>query len=326
MGYSISIFNYLLIMNDDEIRRKFTQNLRVPKTSHAHAAIRTLAQVISKSNETTVQGLSVELVHASEVLQQDSSELMGDTGRTPLSVMAGCDMYRYHTLRSLSDGDSRDFPKIKEELVAQGIKLADMREDSLEKITELAMRLFRDNLVILVHGYSGVVVHVLEKAAESFRITVYVTECRPHCEGYTMCEKLAGKGVPFKLILDNAVAGIMENVDVVMVGAEAIVESGGIINRVGTQGVALIAKAFQRPFYVFTESIKFLRLFPLSMRDLPASTTGDLKLLQEKPCLVGTKTPYCDLTPPSLVTLVFTDLGILTPSAISDELIQLYSG
>lgn len=54
----------------------------------------------------------------------------------------------------------------------------------------------------------------------------------------------------------------------VLTGAEAVVENGGIINRIGTYTTAICAKAHKRPFYVLAESFKFARLFPLSQSDL----------------------------------------------------------
>ena len=77
------------------------------------------------------------------------------------------------------------------------------------------------------------------------------------------------------------------------------------------------------------ESYKFARLYPRSQLDLPE------KISQQQPLRVcnpdvtlppGTETenPACDYTPASFITLLFTDLGILTPAAVSDELIRLY--
>lgn len=76
----------------------------------------------------------------------------------------------------------------------------------------------------------------------------------------------------------------MEKVDLVIVGAEGVVESGGIINKVsrtqcvyvlsititqiGTYQIAVMAKALNKPFYVVAESFKFVRLFPLKQDDV----------------------------------------------------------
>ena len=74
-----------------------------------------------------------------------------------------------------------------------------------------------------------------------------------------------------------------------------------------------------------TESLKFMRSYPLSCADLPKSQNTSIKSANDQD-IGDVKTPLCDLTPPDLITLLFTDLGIFTPSAVSDELIQLYNG
>lgn len=61
----------------------------------------------------------------------------------------------------------------------------------------------------------------------------------------------------------------MERVDAVVVGAEGVVESGGIINKIGTYSIALAARAHNKPVYACAESFKFVRFFPLNQNDLP---------------------------------------------------------
>lgn len=85
-----------------------------------------------------------------------------------------------------------------------------------------------------------------------------------------MCEVLKAEGIPYTLILDSAIGYVMEQVDFVMVGAEGVVESGGVINKVGSYTMAVCAKEMKKPFYVLTESFKFSRLFPLNQNDLPS--------------------------------------------------------
>ena len=71
------------------------------------------------------------------------------------------------------------------------------------------------------------------------------------------------------MVLDAAVGYIIEKVDLVIVGAEGVVENGGIINKIGTNQMAVCAKAQNKPFYVVAESFKFVRLFPLNQQDVP---------------------------------------------------------
>lgn len=101
-----------------------------------------------------------------------------------------------------------------------------------------------------------------------------------------------------------------------------------------------MAKALNKPFYVVAESFKFVRLYPLKQDDIrnvekvgttPLSASHNLLLATV--CMYlqydsvesdASLHPYIDYTPPQYITLLCTDLGVLTPSAVSDELIKLY--
>lgn len=54
--------------------------------------------------------------------------------------------------------------------------------------------------------------------------------------------------------------------DLVLLGAEAVVENGGVINKLGSYQIAVCAKALNKPFYIAAESYKFARLYPLSQK------------------------------------------------------------
>ena len=55
------------------------------------------------------------------------------------------------------------------------------------------------------------------------------------------------------MVLDSAVAYVMDSVDFVLVGSEAVVESGGLINAVGSNQIAILAHAARKPFYALAE-------------------------------------------------------------------------
>ena len=83
---------------------------------------------------------------------------------------------------------------------------------------------------------------------------------------------------------------------------------------------------------VASESTNFIRLYPLSQKDITTHSSNDdsqsdKALLSSTPTLppgVEVYNPTEDYTPPAYITLLITDLGVLTPSAVSDELIKLW--
>ncbi len=85
---------------------------------------------------------------------------------------------------------------------------------------------------------------------------------------YVTAKELLSYNIPIEVIADSAVASVMSRVDIVLSGAEAVVESGGIISQIGTYQNALVARALAKPFYVLAESFRFLRDFPLTQDDV----------------------------------------------------------
>lgn len=195
-------------------------------------------------------------------------------------------------------------------------------------IAEHIQAFIRDGTVILVHGYSNVVIHALGSVAKTgVRFKVVVTEGQPERDGLKSCDELRHMGVPAEMCLDTAVGFMMHEVDMVLVGAAGVCESGGIINKIGTYQVSALAHCTKTPFYVLAESYKFCRLYPLSPTDLPEAEREP----KAQPSSAGSKAgelrvrlPPSDFTPPANITLLITDIGVLTPSAVSDELIKLY--
>jgi translation initiation factor eIF-2B subunit alpha len=296
------------------------------------AAIRALTGVIKRSSASTMLGLTIELRSAADDLKRIANFPLGLN--TSISLAAGCELFlRFVTRTAL--GYVEDFSDCKRVLIERGELFADISLRSRKRIAEVGRSFIRDGALVLTHANSHVVMELLLRAAETKNFSVLVTEGRPECTGYALARRLTEKRIPVSLVLDSGVGAIMEKVDVVLVGAEGVLENGGIVNKLGTYQIALVAKAHNKPLYVAAESYKFARLFPLSQTDLPASS------LPFAPCTalegsvfpppaflppqVDTScNPTSDLTPPTLISLLFTDLGVLTPSAVSDELIKLY--
>ena len=97
-----------------------------------------------------------------------------------------------------------------------------------------------------------------------------VTEGRPDGAGACVAAALAELGVPCTVVLDAAVASAMERADLVLVGAEGVVENGGVINKVGTLTVATCARAMRKPLYV-AASVQETPRKPRGFRTLEAS-------------------------------------------------------
>ncbi|KAL8113632.1 uncharacterized protein LOC141667190 [Apium graveolens] len=294
---------------------EFNNWRKQPDLAEAVAAIRALAKVISSSEATTMMELEIELKSASDSLKA------WDT--TSISLTAGCDLFMRYVTRT-SALEYEDFNSAKSRLLERAEKFGEISYKARRIIAMLSQDFIVDGCTILVHGFSRVVLEVLKAAAQSRKLfRVFCTEGRPDRTGLRLSNELAKLDVPVKLLLDSAVAYSMDEIDMVFVGADGVVESGGIINMMGTYQIAMVAKSMNKPVYVAAESYKFARLYPLDQKDMvPALRPIDFGV--PIPSKVEVETSARDYTPPQYLTLLFTDLGVLTPSVVSDELIQLY--
>ncbi|KAK1577188.1 hypothetical protein Q3G72_019663 [Acer saccharum] len=294
---------------------EFNRWRKQPDLAEAVAAIRALAAVIGNSEANTMMELEIELKKASDSLKS------WDT--TSISLTAGCDLFMRYVTRT-SALEYEDFNSAKSRLIERAEKFGEISCKARRIIAMLSQDFIFDGCTILVHGFSRVVLEVLKTAAQNKKLfRVFCTEGRPDRTGLRLSNELAKLDVPVKLLIDSAVAYTMDEVDMVFVGADGVVESGGIINMMGTYQIALVAHSMNKPVYVAAESYKFARLYPLDQKDMsPALRPIDFGV--PIPSKVEVETSARDYTPPQYLTLLFTDLGVLTPSVVSDELIQLY--
>ncbi|KAJ7963356.1 Translation initiation factor eIF-2B subunit alpha like [Quillaja saponaria] len=294
---------------------EFNNWRKQPDLAEAVAAIRALAAVIRSSEATTMMELEIELKKASDSLKS------WDT--TSISLTAGCDLFMRYVTRT-SALEYEEFSSAKSRLIERAEKFGELSHKARRIIAILSQDFIFDGCTILVHGFSRVVFEVLKMAAQNKKLfRVFCTEGRPDRTGLRLSNELAKLDVPVKLLIDSAVAYTMDEVDMVFVGADGVVESGGIINMMGTYQIALVAHSINKPVYVAAESYKFARLYPLDQKDMaPALRPIDFGV--PIPSKVEVETSARDYTPPQYLTLLFTDLGVLTPSVVSDELIQLY--
>ncbi|XP_039049209.1 translation initiation factor eIF-2B subunit alpha-like [Hibiscus syriacus] len=294
---------------------EFNNWRKQPDLAEAVAAIRALAAAIRKSEATTMMELEIELKKASDSLKSWDA--------TSISLTAGCDLFMRYVTRT-SALEYEDFNSAKSRLIERAEKFGEISCKARRIIAMLSQDFIFDGCTILVHGFSRVVLEVMKTAAENKKLfRVLCTKGRPDRTGLRFSNELAKLDVPVKLLIDSAVAYTMDEVDMVFFGADGVVESGGIINMMGTFQIALVAHSMNKPVYVAAESYKFARHYLLNQKDMaPALRPIDFGV--PIPSKVEVETSGRDYTPPQYLTLLFTDLGVPTPSVISDELIQLY--
>lgn len=196
------------------------------------------------------------------------------------------------------------------------------------KISEYGLSLLHDGDGVLTHCNAGELATskygtglgpLILGAEKGYNFHAYVDETRPLLQGARLTSyELEKAGIDTTLICDNMASLVMKQgkINAVLVGTDRIAANGDIANKIGTSGVAILAKYYGLPFYV---------LGPYSTIDYKCKTGDDIvieereqseikEMWYKKPmALPETKcyNPAFDVTDNSLITAIITDRGIL---------------
>jgi methylthioribose-1-phosphate isomerase len=166
-------------------------------------------------------------------------------------------------------------------------------------------------------GY-GTALGVIRSAARAGKVrNVFVDETRPFLQGARLTAwELVHEGIPATLITDNMAGHLMARgeVDAVVVGADRIAANGDVANKIGTYGVAVLAKENRIPFYVaapvstFDLSLASGALIPIEER--PADEVTHLGGKRIAADGVSVRNPAFDVTPHRYVTAIVCERGV----------------
>ncbi len=231
--------------------------------------------------------------------------------------------------RAVRDAAPLPAPARAERLVAEARAILDEDLAANRRMGRLGAELIPDGARILTHcnagalataGY-GTALGVIRAAHEAGkRVEVLAGETRPFLQGARLTTwELREDGIPVTLVTDNMAAHLMQRrkVDLVIVGADRIAANGDVANKIGTYGLAVLAKAHGLPFYVaapvstFDLSLVSGEEIPIEERDPREVTTlaGRPIAPEGMPALH----PAFDVTPAGLVTAIITEAGVAKP-------------
>ncbi len=221
------------------------------------------------------------------------------------------------------------FAHLREVLVVEAVRIGEEDVAANCRLGQAGCGLIPAGARILTHcnagalataGYGTALGVIRAAAAEGKVLRVYADETRPVLQGARLTAwELLREGIPCTLITDNMAGYLMKKgeVDLVIVGADRIAANGDTANKIGTYGLAVLARAHKIPFYVAA---------PLSTID-PSLPDGGAIPIEERASaevthLGGTRTapegvdvwnPAFDVTPHELISAIITEAGVIRP-------------
>ncbi len=218
--------------------------------------------------------------------------------------------------------------KCKKNLIDEAVKIHNEDKEMCRKISEYGLSLLHNGEGILTHCNAGALATsqygtglgpLLLGKEKGYEFHVYSDETRPLLQGARLTAyELDRAGIDVTLICDNMASLVMKQgkIDAVLVGTDRIAANGDIANKIGTSGVAILAKHYNIPFYV---------LGPYSTIDYNCKSGNDI-IIEERssdeiknmwyeksmaPENVKCYNPAFDITDHELITAIITDKGII---------------
>lgn len=216
--------------------------------------------------------------------------------------------------------------EIRKSILEASIKMADEDINTNKKIGQIGAELISNDETILTHcnagslatvGY-GTALGVIRAAREKGKeIRVIATETRPVMQGSRLTAfELKHDGISVSLIPDTASGYVLSQgmVNRVIVGADRVLRTGHVFNKIGTYQIAALARRHEIPFYVAAPTSTFdlkseLKDIVIEERDRTEVIRIGNRLVA--PLQVRVFNPAFDITPPDLITGIITEKGVL---------------
>ena len=222
------------------------------------------------------------------------------------------------------DSKTEKVAELKKLLVSKAENfLADL-DKSRESTAEIGSKRIRNNSTVFTHCHSSTVTRLLAKAKkEGKNFRVICTETRPAFQGHITARELIDLGIETTFIVDSAARTFINEVDIVLVGADAITSEGNVVNKIGTGGIAVLANEARKPFYVVSELLKFD----------PKTLSGDYEKIEQRspdevwseaPKTLNVHNPAFDVTPNRYINGLICEEGIIAPQLVVEFIRRRY--
>jgi ribose 1,5-bisphosphate isomerase len=242
---------------------------------------------------------------------QDAAELLMSTRPTAVSLPNAV----HYVMRGQEEAG--DVEEARQQLESRADSFIHNSLQAVDRIGEFGARHISDGDVILTHCNSEAALACIVSAHHSGKdITVFATEVRPGNQGQITIRVLNDAGISTQYIVDSAVRFFMNKVDMVIVGADAVMVNGAVVNKIGTAPIALAAHEARTSFMVAAETYKFAPRTVLGeMIQIEERAPDEVLSGQLRSALpyVRVRNPVFDITPPTYIDLIVTEKGAFPP-------------
>ncbi len=219
---------------------------------------------------------------------------------------------------------------IQDTLKKEAVLIREEDEQACFSMGKFGLSLLKPGMGILTHCNAGSIATAKYGTClaplylgheQGYEFKVFADETRPLLQGARLTAwELHRAGIDVTLICDNMASQVMKNgwVQAVVVGCDRMAANGDGANKIGTSGLAILARAYSIPFYMFAPT-STIDLHTATGEEIPIELRqGDeiYKMWYEKPTApegIQTYNPAFDVTPAKYITAVITEKGVVYP-------------
>ncbi|MFC7098676.1 ribose 1,5-bisphosphate isomerase [Halobaculum marinum] len=224
------------------------------------------------------------------------------------------------------EGD--DVETLRDSVLAAATAFTDRLDRAQRDLGRVGANRLRDGDTVMTHCHSTDALACVEHAVEQGKdISAIVKETRPRNQGHITATQLREMGVDVTLVVDSAARRYLDDADHVLVGADSIAADGGVVNKIGTSGLAVNARERGVPIMVAAQTIK---LHP----DTLTGHTVEIEMRDETEVIddddraeigeITVENPAFDVTPPRYVDAIVTESGQFPPESIVTLMRELF--
>ena len=212
-------------------------------------------------------------------------------------------------------GDTVD--EARGDLIRRADLFIESSKEATERIGAIGSKRIRDGDTIMTHCNSQAAIAVIAQAHKDGKdINVIATESRPRRQGLLTIAQLNELGINTSLIVDSAVRYFMKDVDIVVVGADAVTGNGSVINKIGTSQLAMAAHESRTNLIVAAETYKFSpRTLLGEMVEIEERDVSEVMDSEKLSAMlhVSVRNPAFDVTPSNYIDVICTEVGAISP-------------
>ena len=192
------------------------------------AAIKALLGVVQRSTAETMMGLQDELQQAAACMTENYHLILIDHRRvnsSQIALQSGIELFLKYVTRTFLESPS--FEECRQSVLVRGERFQSMSLAARDRIAAQSAAFVLPNNTVLTHGWSRVVAAILLEASKTKHFDLIILEGRPDASGAKAAQFYAREtNIPVTVVADAAMGYIMEQVDMVLIGAEGVLENG----------------------------------------------------------------------------------------------------